>query len=181
MKEATRHCFQPEIVLGSETENLQILCRLLKVPLHGQCAHWKKLHLSQKNTYPHCPAYKGTQKGQKSSLAISLNFVLRLNHQLQVLDGQAFGSLEAQTYASLRPRIHRSMYLCIHAFIMHPCIQRAIGAGEHGWPSANGHVCGEHSSPLSSRFAFESFHLSHNSSWEQTPETWEMKCGKLLW
>ena len=131
MKEATRHCFPPEIVVGSETENLQILCRLLKVPLHGQCAHWKKLHLSQENTYPHCPAseksarkYKGTQKGQKSSLAISLNFVLRLNHQLQVLDGQAFGSLEAQTYASLRPRIHTSMYLCIHAFIMHLFLRR---------------------------------------------------------
>lgn len=82
------------------------LCRLLKVPLHGQCAHWKKLHVSQENTYPHCSAseiatsqstrkYKGAQKGQKSSLAISLNFVLRLNHQLQVLAGQAFGSLEA--------------------------------------------------------------------------------------
>ena len=28
------------------------LCRLLKVPLHGQCAHWKKLHVSQENTYP---------------------------------------------------------------------------------------------------------------------------------
>ena len=28
------------------------LCRLLKVPLHGQCAHWKQLHVSQENTYP---------------------------------------------------------------------------------------------------------------------------------
>lgn len=112
------------------------LCRLLKVPLHGQCAHWKKLHVSQENTYQHCSAseiatsqstrkYKSTQKGQKSSLAISLNFVLRLNHQLQVLAGQAFGSLEAQTYASLRPRIHTSMYLCIHASIHHASMHPA--------------------------------------------------------
>ena len=109
------------------------LCRLLKVPLHGQCADWKKLYVSQENTDPlsqklpfqSTRKYKGAQKGQKSSLAISLNFVLRLNHQLQVLAGQAYGSLEAQTYASLRLRIHTSMYLCVHVSIHHASMHPA--------------------------------------------------------
>lgn len=70
-------------------------------------------------------------------------------------------------YASLHPRIHTSMYLCIHAS-MNPACKRCR---EHGWPSANGHVCGEHSSPLSSPRGLPSSHLLASLSSHSTCRT----------
>ena len=70
-------------------------------------------------------------------------------------------------YASLHPRIHTSMYLCIHAS-MNPARKRCR---EHGWPSANGHVCGEHSSPLSSPRGLPSSHLLASLSSHSTCRT----------
>ena len=109
------------------------LCRLLKVPLHGQCAHRKNCTSLKENTYPHCSAseiatsqstrkYKSAPKRTKIQPGDQPHFVLRLNHQLQVLAGQAFGSLEAQTlriFASTHPYIHVSLYPCIHSSCIH--------------------------------------------------------------
>ena len=120
------------------------LCRLLKpkrfqalLPLHGQCAHWNKLHVSQKNTYPHCAA-------SASEIATSQTTIenTKAHKEDKIQPGgqpQLCPSLESPTssprwtslwqpgstdlYASLHPRSHTSMYLCIHAS-MHPARKR---------------------------------------------------------
>ena len=176
------------------------LCRLLKpkrfqalLPLHGQCAHWNKLHVSQKNTYPHCAA-------SASEIATSQTTIenTKAHKEDKIQPGgqpQLCPSLESPTssprwtslwqpgstdlYASLHPRSHTSMYLCIHAS-MHPARKRCR---EHGWPSANGHVCGEHSSPLSSPRGLPSSRLlasisSHSTCRTTVPDNRLQKCGK---
>ena len=169
------------------------------LPLHGQCAHWKKLHVSQKNTYPHCAAsaseiatsqttrkYKGTQGGQnpawRSASTLSFAWITNFKSSLD----KPLAAWEHRLiciFASTHPYIHVSLYPCIHesstqkvqgawlAFSKRARLRRAFFSAFFASRTAFF---------ASSRFAFKPFNLSHNSSWQQTPEPWEMKCGKAL-
>ena len=175
------------------------LCRLLKpkrfqalLPLHGQCAHWKKLHVSQKNTYLHCAAsaseiatsqtirkYKGTQGGQKiqpggqPQLCPSLESPISSPRWTSLWQP---GSTDLCIFASTHPCTHVSLYPCVHSSCK-------VQGREHGWPSANGHVCGEHSSPLSSPRGLPSSLLlaslsSHSTCRATVPDNRLQKRGK---
>ena len=109
------------------------LCRLLKVPLHGQCAHRKKLHVSQENTYPHCSAseiatsqsarkYKSAPKrtkiqpGDQPQLCPSLESPTSSPRWTSLWQP---GSTDLRIFASTHPYIHVSLYPCIHSSCIH--------------------------------------------------------------